>query len=446
MTNASFSAVILAAGKGTRMRSQMSKVLHQVAGKPLIAHVLASVAPLEPKACVVVVAPHMDDVKKAATKEMSDCQFAVQEQQKGTGDAVKSAVPQIKDKGDYILVLYGDTPLMRTETLEHLLDKAANCDIAILGMQLADPTGYGRLMVNHSGHVEAIVECKDATPEEKAVTLCNSGIMAIKSHLLPELLSKLNTNNANGEYYLTDIVGLANDANHHCMVVEADAGELGGINTRVQLAAAEATLQDRLRKKAMDNGATLTDPSSVFLSVDTQIGTDVVIGPNVFFGAGVSVGNNVTIRPFCHIEGTKIGDGAIIGPFARLRPGSELAEDSHVGNFVELKNTKLGKGAKANHLSYVGDSDVGEAANIGAGTITCNYDGVNKFKTTIGAGAFIGSNSSLVAPVTIGDGAIVGAGSVITKDVEASALALTRPEQVNKSGKAAEMRAKQKKN
>jgi bifunctional UDP-N-acetylglucosamine pyrophosphorylase/glucosamine-1-phosphate N-acetyltransferase len=437
MTNASFSTVILAAGKGTRMRSNLPKVLHQVAGKPLIAHVLASVAPLSPKATVVVVANGMEDVKLASSKENPNCLFAIQEQQRGTGDAVRSALPQIDKKSEYTLVLYGDTPLMRTETLRTLLDKEDNCDVA-------DPTGYGRLIVNHSGLVEAIVECKDASTEQKAITLCNSGIMAIKNHLLPDLLSKLNTNNANGEYYLTDIIALANDAGHHCMVVEADAAELGGINTRVQLAAAEEILQNRLRKAAMDNGATLIDPSSVFFSVDTKIGQDVVIAPNVFFGANVTIGNNVEIRSFCHIEGAAVEQGAIVGPFARLRPGTVMAENSHVGNFVELKNTKLGKGAKANHLSYVGDSDVGAAANIGAGTITCNYDGVNKYRTTIGAGAFIGSNSSLVAPVSIGDGAMVGAGSVITENVEANALAIARGTQVAKAGKAELIRNKKK--
>ncbi len=444
MTNASFSTVILAAGKGTRMRSNLPKVLHQVAGKPLIAHVLLSVAPLSPKATVVVVANGMEDVKLASAKENPSCLFAIQEQQRGTGDAVRSALPQIDKTSEYTLVLYGDTPLMRTEILRTLLDKEDNCDIAILGMRVADPTGYGRLIVNHSGLVEAIVECKDATSEQKTITLCNSGIMSVRTHLLPDLLSKLNTNNANGEYYLTDIIALANDAGHHCMVVEADAAELGGINTRVQLAAAEKILQNRLRKSAMDNGATLTDPSSVFLSVDTKIGQDVVIAPNVFFGPNVTIGNNVEIRSFCHIEGAVVEQGAIVGPFARLRPGTVMAENSHVGNFVELKNTKLGKGAKANHLSYVGDSDVGAAANIGAGTITCNYDGVNKYKTTIGAGAFIGSNSSLVAPVTIGDGAMVGAGSVITENVEANALAIARGTQVAKAGKAELIRNKKK--
>lgn len=444
MSKASFSTIILAAGKGTRMRSALSKVLHEIAGKPLVAHVLSSVASLHPKQTIVVIAPGMDDVQAASWREQPTCEIAIQKEQKGTGDAVSSAIPSLKGNADTILILYGDTPLMRADTLSKLLDKTSVCDIAILGMHVADPTGYGRLLADHNGMVDAIVECKDASPEQKKITLCNSGIMAVKASLLPTLLGKLTTHNAAGEYYLTDIIELANADKHRCMVVEADAEELSGINTRVQLAAAERVLQNRLRKNAMDNGATLIDPDSVFFSVDTKIGTDVVIGPNVFFGPEVTVGNNVEIRAFSHIEGATIADDVIIGPFARLRPGSELAQGSHVGNFVELKNTKLGKGAKANHLSYVGDTDVGEKANIGAGTITCNYDGINKYKTSIGAGAFIGSNSSLVAPVKIGAGAIIGAGSVITQDVADDALGITRAAQVVKPGKADAMRKKKK--
>ena len=440
-----FSCIILAAGKGTRMRSELPKVLHKIAGKPLVAHVLASVAPLSPSQTVTVVAPGMESVQAACLRELPVCQFAVQQQQKGTGDAVRSALPALTGRIDTVLVLYGDTPLMRAETLAMLLEKTGQCDIAVLGMRVADPTGYGRLITDAAGRLEQIVECKDAIPAQKKITLCNSGIMAIRSKYLPELLAKLSTQNASNEYYLTDIIAHANNAKLRCMVVEADTAELSGINTRAQLAEAEAVLQARLRARAMENGATLIDPSSVFFSADTQLGTDVVVHPFVVFGPGVRVGSHVEIRSYSHIEGAAIEKGAIVGPFARLRPGTTLEENSHVGNFVELKATRLGKGAKANHLSYIGDADVGEGANIGAGTITCNYDGVNKYKTTIGDGAFIGSNSSLVAPVTVGGNAVVGAGSVITYDVEPGALAVARPGQVMKPGKGAEIKNRKKK-
>lgn len=445
MTNASFSTIILAAGKGTRMRSELPKVLHKIAGKPLVSHVIASVAPLSPKQMVVVVANGMESVQEACRKERENCGFAIQKEQKGTGDAVKSAMDALNGKAEQVLVLYGDTPLMQTETLEALLKKGKECDIAVLGMRMDNPTGYGRLIADGSGKLEKIVECKDANADEKKVTLCNSGIMAIAAKHLPGLLAKLTTKNAAGEYYLTDIIQHANEAGLSCMVTEANATELAGINTRAQLAEAELALQTRLRKRAMVNGATLVDPSTVYFSVDTQLGSDVVIHPFVVFGPKVTIENNAEIRSYSHIEGAQVGKGSVVGPFARLRPGTVMEEHGHVGNFVELKNTRLGKGAKANHLSYVGDSEVGANANIGAGTITCNYDGVNKYKTTIGEGAFIGSNTALVAPVSIGAGAIVGAGSVITQDVENDALALSRPQQISKPGRAAKMKSVKKK-
>lgn len=444
MSNASFSAIILAAGKGTRMRSELPKVLHKVAGKPLVAHVLSSVAPLAPAQVITVVAGGMESVQKACAQELASCEFAIQQQQKGTGDAVRSALPALKGKADLVLVLNGDTPLMKPATLARLIEQAGLCDITVLGMHVPDPSGYGRLIADKNHRLEAIVECKDASAEQKKITLCNSGIMAVRFKYLPELLSKLSTNNQSKEYYLTDIVSHANQSGLRCMVVEADAAELGGINTRAQLAAAEAIMQQRLRARAMEQGATLVDPESVYFSTDTQLGTDVVVHPFVVFGPKVKVGNHVEIRSYSHLEGAIVERGAIIGPFARLRPGTVMEEASHVGNFVELKATRLGRGAKANHLSYVGDSDVGEGANIGAGTITCNYDGTNKYKTTIGDGAFIGSNSSLVAPVKIGAGAVVGAGSVITQDVEADALAIARGAQIAKSGRGKALKSRKK--
>jgi bifunctional UDP-N-acetylglucosamine pyrophosphorylase/glucosamine-1-phosphate N-acetyltransferase len=317
------------------------------------------------------------------------------------------------------------------------LEAAQSHEIVVLGMRLENPFGYGRLITDGNGRLGEIIEERDATPEQKAIDLCNSGIMAVSGDRLFTLLEKLTPNNNAGEYYLTDIVALANDMGLHCQVVEApDANELGGINTRAQLASAENVLQNKLRAQMMENGVTLIDPQSAYFRVDTKIAPDVVIHPQVVFGANVEVESNVEIRSFCHIEGAYIKEGAIIGPFARIRPSSTIGKDAHIGNFVEVKNTVLGDGAKANHLSYVGDSEVGAAANIGAGTITCNYDGVNKHKTIIGAKASIGSNSSLVAPVTIGEGAVTGAGSVITEDVPKDALAFGRARQVNKEKRA----------
>lgn len=430
-----FSCIILAAGKGTRMKSALPKVMHTLAGMPMVTHVLSALAPLTPEKTVVVIAPGMDSVRKAAGKYDEGVKFAVQSEQAGTGHAVSCAREELLEYAGKILILYGDTPLITTDTLARILNSAQSAEIVVLGMRLSNPYGYGRLLTDSNGRLKEIIEERDASPEQKAINLCNSGVMAVSGKYLFSMLEKLTPNNNAGEYYLTDIVGLAGDMGLHCHVVEADAAELSGINTRGQLAAAEFFLQQKLRAKMMENGVTLIDPASVFFMADTKIAPDVVIHPQVVFGAGVTVESGVEIRPFSHIEGTHIKSGAIIGPFARLRPGSVVGENAHVGNFVELKNTSLGSGAKANHLSYVGDAEVGEKANIGAGTITCNYDGVNKHKTTISAGAFIGSNSSLVAPVVIGTGALVGAGSVITKDVPDNMLALERSAQVNKERK-----------
>jgi len=438
---AKFATIILAAGGGTRMRSDLPKVMHTLAGQPMITHVLAAAQPLSPEKMVVVVAPGMDSVRAAAAW----CSFAVQEKQQGTGHAVQCAETALAGYPGTVLVLYGDTPLITSDTIRGVLRAMESADIVVLGMNVEDPTGYGRLIVDSSGQLEEIVECRDAKGEHKSVTLCNSGVMAVKGKHLFALLKKIKAANAAGEYYLTDIVSEADKDGLHCHVVVADASELAGVNTRAQLAQAEKVVQRRLRASAMEQGATLVDPDSVYFSMDTKLGRDVVVYPQVVFGPGVSVSDNVEIRSFSHIEGAQISSGAIVGPFARIRPGSIVGEGAHVGNFVELKKTTLGKNAKANHLSYVGDTEVGEGVNIGAGTITCNYDGTNKFKTTIGAHAFIGSNTSLVAPVTIGEGAIVGAGSVITQDVEAGALALERSPQVNKLAKATEIKQRNQK-
>lgn len=440
-----FASLILAAGKGARLRSRLPKVMHRVAGVPMIGHVMMTLGALKPEKTVLVVAPHMHSVREAALHYDGKCVFAEQDKQQGTGHAARCAEASLKDYAGPILILFGDTPLIMPQTLIRVLSAMESADIVVVGMRLADPTGYGRLITDSSGQIEEIIECRDATPEQKQITLCNSGVMAVKGRHLFALLETLKPNNAAGEYYLTDIVSEADSKGLHCHVVEADAVELAGINTRAQLAEAEKAMQQRLRARAMEEGATLVDPASIFLSMDTKLGQDVVVHSHVVFGPGVSVADNVEIRSFCHLEGARVESHAIIGPYARLRPGSVIGEGAHVGNFVELKKTRLGKGAKANHLSYVGDAEVGAGANIGAGTITCNYDGANKFNTVIGEGAFIGSNTSLVAPVTVGDGAIVGAGSVITEDVEPDALAIARAMQVNKPSRAKTLKQRQKK-
>jgi bifunctional UDP-N-acetylglucosamine pyrophosphorylase/glucosamine-1-phosphate N-acetyltransferase len=368
----------------------------------------------------------------------------VQEPQLGTGHAVSQAAPVLKDfKGD-VLILYGDVPLTSAGTLAAMVEARASADIVVLGFRAADPAAYGRLKLAADGSLEAIVEFKDATLEERQISLCNSGIMCLDAGLLFDLLSHVKNDNAKGEYYLTDIVGLARARGLKAAVVETSEREVIGVNSRAELAEAEAIFQARARAQAMADGATLIAPETVFFSYDTRLGRDVIVEPNVVFGPGVTVGDNVTIHAFSHLEGATVDSHVRIGPFARLRPGAELRRKAKVGNFGEVKKAVLEEGAKVNHLTYIGDARVGAGANVGAGTITCNYDGFFKYKTDIGAGAFIGSNTSLVAPVKIGDGAIVGAGSVVTRDVEADALAVTRAEQKEIKGWAAKFRAKSK--
>lgn len=430
MTEHNLAVILLAAGKGTRMKSALPKVLHRIAGLPMLGHVAAAVAPLNPDRLVTVVALGMDAVRAALPQ--ADC--AIQKDQLGTGHAVRCGLDALPDFSGTVLVAYGDTPLLTTPTLQRLLAdrEAYHAAISLAAMQPADPTGYGRLVMREKPYVERIVECKDAMPEEKSIRWVWGGVMAFDAAFLRAALSKLEPSPVTGEYYLTALLEMAHAQSLRSVMTPMPEEESLGVNDRVQLAQAEAVMQTRLRERAMRNGATLINPRSVIFSHDTQLGTDCTIQPDVFFGPNVTVGNNVEIRAFTHIEGATIADNVTIGPFARIRPGSVLGEGAHVGNFVELKNTTLGKGAKANHLSYVGDTMVGEGANIGAGTITCNYDGMNKHKTEIGAGAFIGSNSALVAPVSIGAGATVGAGSVITEDVPDNALAIARGRQVVK--------------
>jgi bifunctional UDP-N-acetylglucosamine pyrophosphorylase / glucosamine-1-phosphate N-acetyltransferase len=425
MTTRKTATVVLAAGLGTRMKSDRPKVMHPLAGRPMIRHLLATLETLAPDRQVIVVGPEMADVARAVAPHPT----AVQRERLGTGHAVMAAREALAGFDGDVLIVFGDTPLLAAASLARLLavrrSEAAPA-VVVLGFRPADPGGYGRLVTGPDGALQAIVEARDATADLRAIGLCNSGVMAVDAARLFPLLDRIGNGNDKGEYYLTDIVALARADGLNCAFVEGDETELLGINSRAELAVAERLVQDALRARAMAEGATLTDPGSVFFSFDTQIGRDVSIGPCVFFAPGVTIGDRVEIRSFCHLERVSIEDGAEIGPFARLRPGASIGPGAHVGNFVEIKNARVEQGAKVNHLSYIGDARIGAGANIGAGTITCNYDGFFKQHTEIGAGAFIGSNTSLVAPVRVGDGAMVGAGSVIVRDVPDHALALTR--------------------
>ncbi len=426
--------IVLAAGQGTRMKSDLHKVLHPVAGRPMLLHLLASVEELSPTRTIVVAGARREQIEAAVLSMGVD--VAIQAQQLGTGHAVLQARDLLGAfKGD-VLVLYGDVPMVRVETMRAMIARLHADDApatVVLGFRPADAGAYGRIIA-HDGVVEKMVEYKDADEAQRAVTLCNSGLMAARAEDLFALLDQVGNNNASGEYYLPDVVMLARGDGRSSAVIECEAWEVAGVNSRAELAAVEDDWQQRRRALAMAEGATLTAPDTVWFAFDTLVGRDVLIEPNVVFGPGVTVADTVTIRAFCHLEGAAIGVGAEVGPYARLRPGAILGEKSKVGNFVEVKKTTLGRGAKANHLTYLGDAEIGPGVNIGAGTITCNYDGFLKYKTVIGEGAFIGSNTALVAPVTIGAGAIVGAGSVVTEDVSPDALALVRPVQSEKAG------------
>ncbi len=431
--------VVLAAGAGTRMKSALPKVLHPLAGWPMVRHVLENVARLRPTRIVGVVAPGAKSVAAAFAPHPT----VVQSKPLGTGHATKAALGALEGHRGPVLVVFGDAPLVTTESMRRLLTACARAKAAVgvLGFRAADPTPYGRLIMK-GGELERIVESKDTVGAERDVDFCNSGVMCLDGRLLAKLLGGIGNKNVKREYYLVDAVAVARSLGHRAIAVEGEEAEFQGINSRAELAAAEAALQVRLRLAALEAGVTMTDPSTVWLAADTKLGNDVTIGPNVRFGPGVTVASNVEIRAFCDIEGGRIGRGAIVGPFARIRPGSEVAEDVHIGNFVELKATKMRRGAKANHFAYLGDTDVGAGSNVGAGTIAVNYDGYGKHRTVIGPEAFVGSNSSLIAPVTIGRGANVTAGSVITEDVPAGAIAFGRARQVTKKGRAAALRAK----
>ncbi|WP_024279198.1 bifunctional UDP-N-acetylglucosamine diphosphorylase/glucosamine-1-phosphate N-acetyltransferase GlmU [Xanthobacter sp. 126] len=441
MSDRSLLVVVLAAGEGTRMKSRLPKVLHKVAGRTMLHHVLAATRAAGATRTAVVVGPGREDVAAEATRIVPDAQVFVQTERLGTAHAVLAARAALEQGADDVLVLYADTPLVRPETLARLrAPLAEGAAVAALGFEPEDPTGYGRL-VTSGDELVAIREEKDATAAEKAVRFCNAGLMALSGKDALSILDRIGNANSKGEFYLTDAVEIARADGRASVAAKADVDEVAGVNSRIQLAEAEAILQKRLRLAAMAEGVTLIAPETVFFSADTVLGRDVIVEPNVVFGPGVTVGDDVVIHAFCHLEGAQLAPGVSIGPYARLRPGTRLDEGVRIGNFVETKAAHIESGAKVNHLSYVGDAHVGAGANLGAGTITCNYDGFSKYRTEIGAGAFIGVNSALVAPVKIGAGAYVGTGAVITSDVPEDALAIARSRQVVKDGWARDFRA-----
>lgn len=429
----SVALVILAAGKGTRMESDLPKVLHPIAQVPMLVHAMRAGAALDPEQVVIVAGHGAEQVAKVARAEDETARIVVQSEQLGTAHAVDQARAALTDFVGDVVVLYGDTPFVSPDTLARMIAARAEHDLVVLGFEAADPARYGRLVMDGT-RLQRIVEFKDANAAERAIKLCNGGLVACDAKTLFDLIASVGNDNASGEYYLTDIVALARDRGLSATAVTCEQTETLGVNSRAELAAADAVFQARARADLLALGVTLMAPDTVYLAQDTVIGRDTVIEPNVVFGPGVTVESGALIRAFSHLEGCHVSRGAVVGPYARLRPGAELAEDTRIGNFVEIKNATIDEGAKVNHLSYIGDASIGAGANIGAGTITCNYDGVFKHRTVIGKRAFIGSDTMLVAPVRIGDDAMTGSGSVITRDVPGGALALGRAEQVTKPG------------
>ena len=445
MTTAAYLSIILAAGQGTRMNSRHPKVMHKIAGLPMIGHVLGAVEKAKCNRVAVVVGPDMDELSSYVKSCNESAGIHLQEERLGTGHAVLAARKDLANNPDKVVVLYGDTPFVKPSTITAMLDVLdEGADVVVLGFEPETPGRYGRLVLKND-QVVAIREAKDASPAELGITLCNAGIMAFSGRNGLSLLDEIDNKNVQKEFYLTDLPEIATRRGLSVRSILADEQDVMGINSRIELANAESIFQSRYRKKVMQNGVTLQAPDTVYFSHDTQISSDVTIEPHVYFGPDVTVHSNAVIRAFSHIEGALISEFAVIGPYARLRPGTNIGEHAKVGNFSEIKKSKIGAGAKVNHLSYIGDADIGAGANIGAGTITCNYDGFGKFKTRIGKNAFIGSNTSLVAPVLIGEGAYVGSGSVITKDIPQDALAVARGKQSNIKGWASLFRTKYKK-
>ena len=425
--------IILAAGKGTRMQSELPKVLHRVAGAPMLIHAMRAGRALEPKRTIIVAGHGFEAVSAAARAEDPEVEIVRQETQLGTGHAVDQARAALDDFDGTVIVLYGDCPLIQPRTLEELTATLSTAAVSVLGFEAENPARYGRLITD-GDRLKRIVEFKDATPAERAVRLCNSGVMAASAQLLFDLLSEIDANNASGELYLTDVIGKAVGRGLSCTAIRCAERETLGVNSRVELMQAEKEFQTLRRAEALEDGISMPAPETVHFSYDTVIGRDAIIEQNVVFGPGVTVESGAQIRAFSHLEGAHVARGCVVGPYARLRPGAELAEDVKIGNFVEIKASTLDEGAKVNHLSYIGDAHIGARANIGAGTITCNYDGVMKHHTSIGEAAFIGSNTMLIAPITVGQDAMTASGSVITRDVPAGDLAIARSKQDNKAG------------
>ena len=425
--------IILAAGKGTRMQSELPKVLHNVASAPMLVHAMRAGRALEPKRTIIVAGHGFEAVSAAALAEDPEVEIVRQEAQLGTGHAVDQARAALDDFDGTVIVLYGDCPLIQPRTLEELSATLSTAAVSVLGFEAKNPARYGRLITD-GDRLKRIVEFKDATPAERAVRLCNSGVMAASAELLFDLLSEIDANNASGELYLTDVIGKAVGRGLSCTAIRCAERETLGVNSRVELMQAEKEFQTLRRAEALEDGISMPAPETVHFSYDTVIGRDAIIEQNVVFGPGVTVESGAQIRAFSHLEGAHVARGCVVGPYARLRPGAELAEDVKIGNFVEIKASTLDEGAKVNHLSYIGDAHIGARANIGAGTITCNYDGVMKHHTSIGEAAFIGSNTMLVAPITVGQDAMTASGSVITRDVPAGDLAIARSKQDNKAG------------
>ena len=425
--------IILAAGKGTRMQSELPKVLHKVAGAPMLIHAMRAGRALEPKRTIIVAGHGFEAVSATARAEDPEVEIVRQEAQLGTGHAVDQARAALDDFDGPVIVLYGDCPLIQPRTLEELTATLSTAAVSVLGFEAENPARYGRLITD-GDRLKRIVEFKDATPAERAVRLCNSGVMAASAQLLFDLLSEIDANNASGELYLTDVIGKAVGRGLSCTAIRCAERETLGVNSRVELMQAEKEFQTLRRAEALEDGISMPAPETVHFSYDTVIGRDAIIEQNVVFGPGVTVESGAQIRAFSHLEGAHVARGCVVGPYARLRPGAELAEDVKIGNFVEIKASTLDEGAKVNHLSYIGDAHIGARANIGAGTITCNYDGVMKHHTSIGEAAFIGSNTMLVAPITVGQDAMTASGSVITRDVPAGDLAIARSKQDNKAG------------
>ena len=424
-----FLAIILAAGKGSRLKSNLAKPLHEVAGHPLISWVSVAAKTAGASAQICVISPDDQQLHRELPNTMKT---VIQDSPKGTGDAVRCCLPHIKQLPEDwpILILFADTPLIQADTLRELANRIeAGTDICLVGFTTDNPSGYGRIVLSEDKMVKAIIEHKDASEAEQRIRLVNGGVMAAKAGLLCQFLPQLTTANSQNEQYLTDLVSLAAETDAKIDVLVTEENELAGVNDKIQLAHVEAIVQSRLRSMAMANGVTLQAPETIFLSADTNFGTDIVIEPHVVIGKDVSIADNCVIRAFSHLEGASVGKNCVVGPYARLRPGTDLRQNVKIGNFVETKNATFENGSKASHLSYLGDAEIGQKVNIGAGTITCNYDGVNKFKTKIHDGAFVGSNSALVAPITIGKDALVGAGSVITRDVDENSLGITRSPQ-----------------